>query len=77
MKLGEALARANMIPEIGDHVVVYDDDKVAHVLYVSHIDPKDVRKLGFICPCMKFKGGLDANTLEVAPHITCLECATK
>lgn len=77
MKLGEALARANKTAEVGDHVVVFDADKVAHVLYVARVDFVDPHKLEFMCPCSRFKGGIDANQLEVATHVTCLECATK
>jgi hypothetical protein len=77
MKLGEALLRANKRAEVGDHVVVYDDDKVAHVLYVASVDFIDPHKLGFMCPCMKFKSNTDTNELEVAPHVTCLECVSK
>lgn len=77
MKLGEALLRLRRAPEVGDHEIVYDDDGVAHYLFITWVDPKNPYNLGFMCPCMKFKGGLDGNQLEVAPIVTCLECLTK
>lgn len=77
MTLGEALARSKTLPEVGDHEIVLDDEGVAHLLFITHVDPQDRYKLGFMCPCMKFKGGLDPKDLEVAPVVTCLECVTK
>jgi hypothetical protein len=77
MRLDEALARANMTPEVGDHVVVYDDKHVAHYLFVSYVNPKDPHELGFMCPCLGIQPGTDTNKLEIAPIVTCLECLTK
>lgn len=77
MTLGEALRRSKTPPGIGDHEIVLDEEGVAHLLYITFVDPNNPWSFGFMCPCMKFKGGLDPKDLVVAPIVTCLECVTR
>lgn len=77
MTLGEVLMRLRREPQVGDHEIVLDEHGVAHSLYISWVDPADHRRLGFMCPCLAFPASVDANTLVVAPVVTCLECLTR
>jgi len=82
MTLGEVLARATKVPEVGDHEIVLDEAGVAHMLIISYVDnaklgPQLAGTLGFMCPCMAFKEGTVPDTLEVAPVVTCIDCVSR
>ncbi len=81
MTLGEALARARKMPEIGDHEIVVGPDGMAHLLIITSIEhatpgPSLAASLGFMCPCMVFPEGTDAPSLVIASHVTCLKCVS-
>lgn len=82
MTLGEVLARARVLPSVGDFEIVNDANGVAHVLYITFVDnaklgPGLAGTLGFMCPCSVFTMGTAPESLEIAPVVTCLTCVTK
>jgi len=82
MTLGEVLARATKVPEIGDHEIVLDEAGVAHMLIISYVDnaklgPQLAGTLGFICLCMTLKPGTKCEELVVAPNVTCIDCVSR
>lgn len=79
--LGQVMARAQRIPEIGDHEIVVGPDGLAHLLVVTFVDNAVMgaglaASLGFMCPCGIFMPSTQTDKLVIEPFVTCMRCLT-